>query len=384
MRPFLSLLLGGAGLAAQGCSRAGPAGKAEEPLERCAEAREGRSALESLRSVHFAGTYFRFETEETGTKTGESFDLYLRLPDRARFSFTLGRSNRIVLLRGEDGEERPGSAAVFSPLEAERLLEWRRSRLLHVVAARFPVLPPPLEVSEETSGARVREGDLSLRVDIDPSSSLPSLLHFESEGEAISLADWRTSGRGPLLPFLLRCEAGGAARWEERIRSWTENPNLLDRLFDAPGTAALASAPSFGEPRIREERAFDLVAEVRVREFTQVASVLSRLRSGRLAEAKPLLLLDRDRKLSDVALVATIPGIPATRAVPEGQVAEVFVRGTLADALDWVGQLESFAREEGREPDGGARLMREPAGWEVGGEEEVEAEFRVILPVRPG
>ncbi|MCI0587942.1 MAG: hypothetical protein L0323_14010 [Planctomycetes bacterium] len=382
MRSLLGILLAGAALAAGACSKPGPAGKAEAPLERCAEAREG--TLESLHSVHVAGTYFRFETEETGTKTGESFDLYLRLPDRARFSFTLGRSNRIVLLRGEDGEERPGSAAEFSPLEGDRLLEWRRSRLLHVVAARFPVLPPPLEVSEETSGARVRDGDLSLRVDIDPTSSLPSLLHFESEGEAISLADWRTSGHGPLFPHLLRCEAGGTARWEERIRSWSENPNLLDRLFDAPGTTALASAPTLGEPRIREERAFELVAEMRVGAFTQVASVLSRIRSGRLADAKPLILLDRDRKLSAVALVATVPGIQPTRTVPEGQVAEVFVRGTLADALEWIGQLESFAREEGHEPEGGARLMREPSGWEVGGEDEGAADFRIILPVRPG
>ena len=384
MRSAPALLLAGAGLAAGACSKAGPAGKAEAPLERCAEAREGRAALESLHSVHVAGTYFRFETEETGTKTGESFALYLRLPDRARFSFTLGRSNRIVLLRGEDGEERPGSAAGFSPLEGERLLEWRRNRLLHVVAARFPVLPPPLELSEEASGARVREGDLSLRVDIDPTSSLPSLLHFESEGEAISLADWRTSGHGPLFPHLLRCESRGTPRWEERIQSWSGNPNLLDRLFEAPGATALASGPAFGEPRIREEPAFELVAEMRVTVFKQVASVLSRLRSGRLAEAKPLLLLDRDRKLSDVALVATVPGIPATRTIPKGQVAEVFVRGTLADALEWIGQLESFARDEGHEPEGGVRLMREPPGWEVGGEEEEEAEFRIILPVRPG
>ncbi|MGH7151794.1 MAG: hypothetical protein ACREIU_13905, partial [Planctomycetota bacterium] len=337
-----------------------------DPLERCAEAREGRPALESLRSVHVQGNYFRFETEETGTKTGEAFDLYLRFPDRARFSFTVGRSNRIALLRGEEGEERRGSAAEFSPLEGEPALEWRRIRLLHVVAARFPALPPPLEVSEEGSGARVREGELSLRVDIDAGSGLPSVLFFESEGESCSLADWRSSGHGPLLPFLLRCESGGTPRWEERIRSWNENPNLLDRLFDAPSTSAVASAPTFGEPRIRAERAFELVAEMRVREFTQVASVVARLRSGRLADSKPILLLDREHRLSDVALVATVPGIPATRTIPEGQVAEVFVRGTLADALEWIAQLESFAREEGQEPDGGARLMREPAGWEVG------------------
>ncbi|HET6204722.1 MAG TPA: hypothetical protein VFI25_18165 [Planctomycetota bacterium] len=385
-RLLLSILLaaGGSLAAGPGCGGGGAKGK-EDPgtalLERCASARGGRASLEALASAQVSATVLHFDPEGKTSNGAEAFDLFLRFPDRARFSFSVGRSNRIALLRGDEGEERGEASRSFVPLEGERLLVWQKSRLLHVVAARFPALPAPLAIAAQAGAPRVTDEVFALRVEIDSGSGLPSVLRFEGDEESFSFGDWRASAGGALLPYLLRCEAGGNPRWEERVRFWQANPKLLDRLFDAPEAPNAGSDPPLEEPRIRSERAFDLVAATNVRDLGKVAEAVASIRVGALAEAKVLLFLDRDRRPVEAALVPTSTGARSVRSMPEARVAEVFVRGTLESALSWVERLESFAREKGHEPAGGVRLMREPEEW--GALDEDEGVYRIVLPLRP-
>lgn len=356
----------------------------EDPLEPAALARGGASALAALQALHLEGSIAFFD-DEGRVGAPLPFRAFLRFPDRARFELGHESARRIQLVRGEEVFERGEASSEFLRLEGEESEAVRRVLLVHLLAARFPILPEPLVARgrpDDEGRHSIGGHPAGFAVRMNEAGELPAAIEIDGPPpETFRLFEWSEPTARIRSPRVIRAEVEGAPVWIERIEKWVPNPLLLDRFFAPPepdGSNGRPRPTEIDVVRIVDAPSVPLREIVTSKGWEGIPAAVSELRKRSGPGGLVLVLIRGRGETFDVAAVAGEPGSGGKRVLPAGEIAEVFVRGTLSAATDALGRLRAHLEEAGLAAGEPATISRHPDDWSA--PDDPGGLYRVTVP----